>query len=56
MQISKNATCKTLEELIELIKKLKKRTDIQTFNFSGNCNKKDKTEYFSVNWTEEEEI
>lgn len=56
MQITKNVTCKTLEELIELVKKLKKKANINNFSFSGSFNKETKTEYLSVNWTEEEEI
>lgn len=56
MQINKNATCKTLEELIKLIEKLKKKANIKTFNFAGNYNKETKSESFYVNWTEEEEV
>lgn len=56
MQINKNATCKTLKELIELIEKLTKKSEVEMFNFSGSNNKDTKTEYFSVSWTEDETI
>lgn len=56
MLVNKNVNCKSLEELIETVKKLQKRAKIVSFNFNGNINKKDKTEYFSATWQEEEEV
>ena len=56
MQISKNTSCKTLEELTVIIKKLKQKSGVLSFNFNGNDNKKDKVENYSINWVEEEEI
>lgn len=56
MQINKSVSCKTLEELIEMVKKLRKKGKIISFNFSGNINKENKTESFSINWVEEEEV
>lgn len=56
MTINKSTNCETLEELIELVKKLKKKANVKSFGFNGNYNKEAKIESFSVNWVEEEEV
>jgi len=53
MIITKTLDCKTIEELMETIKKLLKRSTVKVINFNGTINQEAKSTYFSVNWTEE---
>ena len=53
MQVNKNVTIETMDELITVIQKLAKGK--RTFNFSGNVNNgtKPETESYNVSCTEE---
>ena len=56
MIITKSTSLTKMNDVIELLTKLKKDKEIKTINFSGNYNIETKVENFNVNWSVNEAL